>query len=113
MTAVLTPITSPRELASGPPELPGFSAASVWIMLSIIRPDLERKVRPQGAHHSGGDCALEAVRIAKGDHQLSHTDGVRVSHAGRNKVGGVDPDYGQVGFGIVAHSLGPQAPPRQ
>src|SRR5215471_18974446 len=27
--AVLTPMTSPRELMSGPPELPGFSAASV------------------------------------------------------------------------------------
>jgi hypothetical protein len=27
--AVLTPITSPAELTSGPPELPGFSAASV------------------------------------------------------------------------------------
>ena len=29
MTAVLTPITSPRELTSGPPEFPGLSAASV------------------------------------------------------------------------------------
>ena len=29
MIAVLTPITSPRVLTSGPPELPGFSAASV------------------------------------------------------------------------------------
>ena len=29
MTAVLTPITSPREFSSGPPEFPGLSAASV------------------------------------------------------------------------------------
>src|SRR5678816_822738 len=31
MIAVLTPITSPRESSKGPPELPGLSAASVWI----------------------------------------------------------------------------------
>ncbi len=29
---VLIPITSPRILISGPPELPGLMAASVWIM---------------------------------------------------------------------------------
>ena len=29
MTAVLTPITSPRAVTSGPPEFPGLSAASV------------------------------------------------------------------------------------
>jgi hypothetical protein len=31
MIAVFTPITWPAELISGPPELPGFKAASVWI----------------------------------------------------------------------------------
>ena len=29
---VFTPITSPELLSSGPPELPGFTSASVWIM---------------------------------------------------------------------------------
>ena len=33
----LTPTTSPRALVSGPPELPGLMAASVWIM-SRYRP---------------------------------------------------------------------------
>jgi hypothetical protein len=28
----LTPTTSPTALVSGPPELPGLIAASVWIM---------------------------------------------------------------------------------
>ncbi len=46
MTAVLTPMTSPAELSSGPPELPGLSAASVWRMSSINRPLSERIVRP-------------------------------------------------------------------
>src|ERR1700752_2928619 len=46
MTAVLMPITSPPDDTSGPPELPGFSAASVWITSSIIRPPIERIERP-------------------------------------------------------------------
>ncbi len=46
ITAVLTPITSPAEEASAPPELPGFSAASVWITSSIGRPDRLASVRP-------------------------------------------------------------------
>ena len=36
-TAVLMPITRPCESASAPPELPGFSAASVWMTSSTIR----------------------------------------------------------------------------
>ena len=36
-TAVLTPTTRPAESASAPPELPGFSAASVWITSSMRR----------------------------------------------------------------------------
>src|SRR6266404_8356852 len=37
--AVLTPMICPPELTSGPPELPGFKAASVWMTLSMSRPD--------------------------------------------------------------------------
>src|SRR5690606_9690362 len=33
--AVLTPMTSPFRLISGPPELPGLIAASVWITSGI------------------------------------------------------------------------------
>ncbi len=46
MTAVFTPITSPRDVTRGPPELPGFRAASVWIRLSIRRPFCPRSERP-------------------------------------------------------------------
>ena len=46
MTAVLTPTTSPRELASGPPEFPGLSAASVCTRSSINRPVRARIERP-------------------------------------------------------------------
>ena len=34
----LTPMTSPAVFSSGPPELPGFSAASVWMTLEIEKP---------------------------------------------------------------------------
>jgi hypothetical protein len=44
--AVFTPITSPRDVARGPPELPGLSAASVWMMPSIRRPVRVRRERP-------------------------------------------------------------------
>ena len=37
-TAVVTPITCPRASRSGPPELPLFNAASVWITSSISAP---------------------------------------------------------------------------
>ena len=46
MIAVLMPITSARDDTSGPPELPGLSAASVWITSSMVRPLTERIERP-------------------------------------------------------------------
>ena len=47
MIAVLMPITRPRLSSSGPPLLPGLSAASVWITLSTRWPVMLRKVRPR------------------------------------------------------------------
>ena len=38
MIAVVTPINRPAESSSGPPELPGLIAASVWMTLAISRP---------------------------------------------------------------------------
>ena len=46
MIAVLMPITSPAEETSGPPELPGLSAASVCTTSSIIRPVRDCSERP-------------------------------------------------------------------
>ena len=46
MIAVLIPITSAFDDTSGPPELPGLSAASVWITSSMVRPLAERIERP-------------------------------------------------------------------
>ncbi|MGY4291276.1 hypothetical protein ACVWXO_010542 [Bradyrhizobium sp. LM2.7] len=46
MMAVLMPTTSAFDETSGPPELPGLSAASVWITSSMVRPLTERIERP-------------------------------------------------------------------
>jgi len=60
--AVFTPTTFPRPLTSGPPELPGLSAASVWMMLSINRPDRDRERAPERADHADGHRVLKPVR---------------------------------------------------
>src|SRR3954465_8774677 len=45
-TAVLMPTTRARPSASAPPELPGLSAASVWMTLSTMRPARVGSERP-------------------------------------------------------------------
>ncbi len=43
--AVLMPMTSPRRLTRGPPELPGLIEASVWMKFSYVAmPTSERPV---------------------------------------------------------------------
>ena len=44
--AELMPITRPRLSTSGPPELPGLRATSVWMTFSISRPERPRSERP-------------------------------------------------------------------
>jgi len=44
---VFMPISSPAELSSGPPELPGLIEASVWIMLGMETPPAPRILRPR------------------------------------------------------------------
>src|SRR6185312_8914497 len=65
MMAVLMPITSAFDDTSGPPELPGLSAASVWITSSIVRPLTERIERPIGqvAHAVGAEQRQIGVGI--------------------------------------------------
>src|ERR1051326_909400 len=74
ITAVLTPMTSPRELTSGPPELPGFNAASVWMILSINRPDCARNGRRSALTTPRRDGALKAIRVADGDGELADAE---------------------------------------
>ena len=87
-TAVLTPTTRPRPSASAPPELPGLSAASVWITLSITR---TARAGPRGQRPAerrddpGGDRALEPVRVADRDHELADPQLLGVAELGRRR----------------------------
>ena len=41
-----TPTSFPPMSISGPPEFPGLSGASVWMISSIMRPEADRILRP-------------------------------------------------------------------
>ena len=59
------PMTSPCELSSGPPELPGFTEASVWMASSMRLPE-GRQDGADGGDHAAGHGAGEAKRVADG-----------------------------------------------
>ena len=92
-----------RRSTSGPPELPGFSGASVWITLSIIRPERVRSVRPERGHDAGGDRALEAERIADRHHQLPDPQRRGAAQLGVRQAVARQPQHRGVGVGILAH----------
>ena len=94
ITAVLTPITSPSEDTSGPPELPGLSAASVWMTSSIMRPFRELSERPSAETITGGHAGVEAQRIADRDHQLAAPQRLGIAQA-RRRQGHVFLDAGE------------------
>jgi hypothetical protein len=91
-TAVLIPTTWPRPSASAPPELPGFSAASVWMTFSTIL-------------HAGRDRAGEPVGIADRDHELSDPKVLRVPERGRDELAAFGPQNGEVGERVGADHL--------
>ena len=103
IVAVLMPTTRPAPLTSGPPELPGFSGASVWITLSIIRPDGARSVRPERGDDAGGDGALEAQRIADRHHHLPDPQRRRAPEFGVRQAAARQAQHRGVGGGVLAH----------
>ena len=109
ITAVLMPTTSPREDTSGPPELPGLSAASVWITSSMSRPLLERNERPSADTTPVVTVEFEAERIADGDDQLAafQTFGI-AERRRRERHRLVDAQQREIGVGIVTHEPRPQ-----
>src|SRR6266481_5337344 len=83
MIAVLMPITSAAEDTSGPPELPGLSAASVWMTSSMVLPLTER--------------------IADRDHQLAAAQGFGIAERGVPQIPhAVGAQQRQIGVGVDA-----------
>ena len=109
-------MTSPRTLTSGPPELPGLMAASVWMkswMLPWPRPGRPLSARPLALTMPRGDREGEpfAERIADGQHPLADAGVVAVAERHRRQRLGVDLEDRDVGVGIGADDLGLELPP--
>jgi hypothetical protein len=78
------PTTRASASASAPPELPGLSAASVWMTSSMIRPG-------------------QAERIADRHHELADDEPVGLAELGRLRGRAVRAQHGQVGQRVGAH----------
>ena len=84
MMAVLMPTTSPWALTSGPPELPGLMAASVWMRWSSsMSPALIAAVL--GGDDPAGDAgvAAEVEGVADGHDVVAHQQVVGRARARR------------------------------
>ena len=96
--AELIPITSPAALTSGPPELPGLIAASVWIALMNAGrravPGRHRAVHR--ADDAGGHRALEPEGRTDRDHRVADHHLVRVAERERGQAGPVHLEHGEV-----------------
>ena len=81
MIAVFMPITWPRVFSSGPPELPGLIAASVWMIPLIIRPFLALSERSRLLTIPEVERPLESERVAQGHDLLADQHPRRVAEA--------------------------------
>ena len=93
------PITSPCEFSSGPPELPGLMAASVWMASSIGAPSAPR-IGADGADDAARHGARQSERVADGVNLLAHLNAGGVRQRDRLEVGGIDLQQRQV-VGLV------------
>jgi hypothetical protein len=107
-TAVLIPTTWPRESARAPPELPGLSAASVWITSSTIR--VAVWVRTGSARP--GPLTMPAVTlpaiprgVADGNHEAADPEVVDVAIDRRIDDRLVGADHGEIGQRVAADDL--------
>ena len=76
---------SPGPSTSAPPELPGFSAASVWMTSSIMRVAVRSRAgseRPSAETTPGGHRAGVAVRVADRHDELADAQLRRVAQLG-------------------------------
>ena len=83
LMAELMPTSSPCEFSSGPPELPGLIAASVW-MVSRIRNPLLRLQRPgETRNDARGEGPVEPEGVADGEHLHADAQGGGIAEGDR------------------------------
>ena len=84
MSAVTMPTTWPSRLSSGPPELPGLTAASTWIRPWRTGPSASRLDRPvEAGDDARAHRGVQPERIADDEGLAADLDGVRVAERGR------------------------------
>ena len=108
-------MTAPLTLTSGPPELPGLIAASVWMKSWMLRSLVfgSASVRPFALMMP--DVTVK-VRFSPSGLPTASThsptrERVAVAERGGGQVVGVDLEHGEVGAGIGADDLGLELPP--
>ena len=77
----------PAMLTSGPPELPGLMAASVWMK---SKPGAATVSGALAAHDPERHGLLEPERMAERQHELAHAQAVGVAE-GKDGTGPADP----------------------
>ena len=106
--AVFMPTTWPAALTSGPPELPGLMAASVWMRPWSSTPSAARS-RSLGRDDApcDGGLATEVERVADGDDLVADAQVVGRPELGGDEVAHVtDLDHGHVVVGRGADEGG-------
>ena len=110
--AVFMPTTWPAMSTSGPPELPGLMAASVWMkLLELVLGNAVGAGFVDGAvlggDDAGGDGLREAEGAADGEHPVADLCAVGVAELdGGQRLLGVDLDDGDVGVLVDADDRG-------
>src|SRR3954454_22946594 len=110
-TAVFTPTTRLSPSASAPPELPGLSAASVWITFSTSRPadpdrvgsDLPRAETTPAVTVPASPIGLPIATTSWPTRSIAELGRLQVARVGANDR--------QVGQGIGSDHLGADLPP--
>ena len=103
------PITSPSASSSGPPELPGLIAASVWIAPSIgksVSDSIERSVAETTPTESDCSSPNGLPIAATGSPTCDVALGCRASSGCRSRPVGVDLEQRDVGVRVEADDLG-------
>ena len=102
--AVLMPMTRPSTSTSGPPELPGLIAASVWIASTSVSVPAMCTVRPRPETMPEVTVGLpgDSERVADRDDGVADLQGVGVAELHRRETGAVDLDDGEVLGAVLA-----------
>ena len=91
-----------RGRRAAPPELPGLSAASVWITSSIEAAGAAAQRAAEGGDDAGGHGRLEAERVADRDGDLARAQVRAVAERAAARPAASARSDGEVGVGVAA-----------